>query len=233
MDKFLRGGPPTPGPKPNRRTKRLEKIDRKIVGVHLACSLFQLCGSPWLQQEFEGDKVLILPHPTPLGRSDYWRPHISCALGLNFDTRSLPEDVAALGVLILELEANSLADWTDEDEEYDTATKSNILRLARILKEWSGELPDGYRKVGAACLHFESLMEDFDNSKVEKKLGNLAIIYKQIVNPLFQLLVSDFGTAERLFRGIPGLSVPRQTRTATRGRLTLYDDLETTERDKK
>jgi len=136
--------------------------------------------------------------------------------------------------LILELETNLSAGWTDDDEDYDTATKSNKTRLSRILKEWKGDLTDFYHGVGSACFLFENLVEDFDHPKIDQSLKSLAILYKCIVNPLFKKLVSDFGAAERLFQGISGLSVPaRQKRASASGRLVLYDDWESSKPDKK
>jgi hypothetical protein len=234
LDHFLQGLSTQAKCRPSARTRRLDRIGRNIVGVLLACSLFQLCGSPWLQHGFEGEKIFVLPNKTSVNQLDYWRPHISCDLSPHPSPRSLPEDVAALGVLILELEANLSAGWTDNDEDYDTATKSNKTRLARILKEWKGDLTDVYHRVGSACFLFENLVEGFDHPKIDQSLRSLAILYKCIVNPLFQRLVSDFGAAEHLFQGISGLSIPtRQKRASATGRLVLYDDQESTEPDKK
>ena len=210
------------------------KLDRKVVGVLLASSLFQLCGSPWLQHGFEGENVLVLPSMAPVSQRDSWRPIVSCDLSSYPNPRSLQEDVAALGVLILELEANLPAGWTDEDEDYETGAKSNRARLSRILKEWKGELPDRYHGVGSACFMFEQLVEDFDHPEIDRSLSNLAVLYKCIVNPLFRQLVSDFGAADRLFQGMPSLCIPRrQNWASTTGRLVLYDDWESPEPDKK
>ncbi|OPB42086.1 hypothetical protein A0O28_0032030 [Trichoderma guizhouense] len=215
-------------------TRRLDQIGRKIVGLLLACSLFQLCGSPWLQHGFEREKIHILPNNSSLNLLEYWRPHISCDLSLDRDQRSLSEDVAALGVLILELEANLSAGWTDDDEDYETGTKSNRTRLSRILKQWRGDVTDFYYGIGSACFRFENLVEDFDHPKIEQSLKSLTILYKCIVNPLYQKLVSDFGFTERLFGGVSGLSVPsRQKKVPATPPLVLYDDLESREPDKK
>jgi hypothetical protein len=221
---------PTPAKRAN-----LNLVSRKIVGLSVAYSLFQLCSSPWLQQTFEGDNIYLLPNGKLGSRLDYWRPHISCQLDPPGASRSIAEDVAALGVLILELEANRSAGWTDDDEDYDTmAARSNKTRLARIMKEWKGNFPDVYHSVASACFRFDNLVEDFDHPKIDQGLKGLAILYKCIVNPLFQKLVSDFWEAESLFQRIPGLSVPTaQKRSSTTGNLVLYDDLESAEPDKK
>ncbi|KAK2752267.1 pfs domain-containing protein [Colletotrichum kahawae] len=139
-------------------------------------------------------------------------------------TQSLPEDIAALGVLVLELEANLEAEWTKDDEDYETAIKLHRARLYRILKEWKGELPDRYHSVGSACFRFEKLVEDFDHPEIDQGLRDLAILYKCIVNPLFRQLVSDFGDAERLFQGIPGLSVPVRQKRASEELMGTLDD---------
>ncbi len=234
LDHFLGGLSTQAKRRPNAESRRLDRISRKIVGVLLACSLFQLCGSTWLQHEFEGEKIFILPKDSTTGHLDYWRPHISCVLGPRPGPRSLAEDVAALGVLILELEANLSAGWDDDDEDYDTGVKSNKTRLSRILSQWKGELTDFYHGVGSACFRFENLVEGFDHPKVDHRLRSQAVLYKCIVNPLFQKLVSDFGEAERLFQGRLGLSVPsRQKRASATGHVVLYDDWESSEAGKK
>ncbi|KAH6997701.1 peptidase S8/S53 domain-containing protein [Ilyonectria sp. MPI-CAGE-AT-0026] len=234
LDHFLQGLSTQTKCRSNAGTRNLDRLSRKIVGLHLAYSLFQLCGSPWLQHGFEGENIFVLPSKTSGIQLHCWRPHVYCDLSSPPIPRSLPEDVAALGVLILELEANLSAGWTDDDEDYETETKSHKARLSRILKEWKGELPDRYYSVGSACFRFEQLVEDFDNPKINESLRSLAVLYKGIVNPLFRQLVSDFGVTERLFQGVSGLSIPtRQKRASATGRFVLYDDLESTEPDKK
>ncbi|KAH7218858.1 hypothetical protein DER44DRAFT_846806 [Fusarium oxysporum] len=234
LDHFLKGPSALAQCQYMGRTRRLDRVGRAIVGVFLACSLFRLCGSPWLQHGFEGESVFVLPNETAVRHIYYWRPHISCCLGPHPRPRSLPEDVAALGVLILELEANLLAGWTSDDEDYFTETKSNKARLYRILKEWKGDLTDFYRSIGSACFQFENLVETFEHPRVDPSLTSLAVLYKCIVNPLYQKLVSDYGEAQRLFQGTPGFCIPiRQKRASGSGCLMLYDDGESTEPDKK
>jgi hypothetical protein len=219
----------------NARAQRLDLMGREIVGVLLVCSLFRLCGSPWLQHGFDGENIFLLPDKSPVSKPGFpWRPHISCDLSRHYSPRSLPEDIAALGILILELKTNFSAGWMEGDEEYDTGIKSNRSRLYRILDEWKGDLTDFYRNLGSACFQFEILVEGFDNPKIDRSLRSLAILYKCILNPLFQKLVTDFAVAECLFQGISGLSIPtRQKRAEAAGRVLLYDDWESTQPDKK
>ncbi|KAI1740736.1 hypothetical protein F4680DRAFT_465012 [Xylaria scruposa] len=232
---LLRGVNSRPDGGSKGRSLRLKKLDRKLIGVFLAWSLFMLYGSPWLQQQWQDD-VLILPYPSPNSHIDSRRPLISCILRdtQGNDRRPQAEDVAALGILILELEANAQALWTDEDEDFETGEKSNLLRLARILndEDWVGELSDGYRQVAKSCLEFEILVEGFSIPDFEADMKCLAMLYKCVVNPLFQLLVSDFGAAAQAFQNIPALSVPkRQKRQSPRTKTTLFDDLETSSGD--
>ena len=103
----------------NARAQRFDLERRDIVGVFLACSLFRLYGSPWLQHGFDGEKVFLSPPSNHRKMEFLWHPHISCYLSRHISKRSLPEDVAVLGVLILELKTQTLAGWTEDDKEYN------------------------------------------------------------------------------------------------------------------
>ncbi|UKZ62537.1 uncharacterized protein TrAtP1_003782 [Trichoderma atroviride] len=211
---------------------RLDLVSRKVVGLLLACSLFRLCGSPWIQHGFERESIYLFPHPSPNSILRHWCPHISCNLGPLTSPTSLSEEVAALGVLILELEANRPAGWTDDDEDYETETKSNRARLSRILKQWKGDVTNSYYEIGLACLSFDSLVENFEHPDIDKELKKFTILYKCIVNPLFQKLVSDFPVAANLFEGTSGLAIPaREQKAATSSSVVLYDDSESSEPD--
>lgn len=223
-----------PNNQPDTVPRKFTQISRNIFGVFLACSLFYLCGSPWLQHEFGRENIFVLPNETPIISSDKWRPHISCRFSHNGTSRLLPEDVAALGVLILELETSFTAGWTDEDEDYDTAARSNKMRLSRILREWKDDLKDCYYNIGLACFQFDTLVEDLDDLKIDQDLRSLAVLFKCVLSPLYQKLVTDFGATKDLFQGVPDLSVPqRQGRTSNRKHLVLYHDSESTEPNQK
>lgn len=120
--------------------------------------------------------------------------------------------------------------WIDEDEDFETGERSNILRLARILDDeyWVGDLSDGYRLVVESCLDFEAIVEGSSLPGFKADMKSLAMLYKRVVNPLFQLLVSDFSAAAQAFQNIPALSVPkRHSRQPSRTKLCLFDDAET------
>lgn len=215
-----------------------ESLERKQIGVYLALSLFQLCGSPWLQHTFEGNNIYILPRKSSIRPQDYWRPHVACCLDRAACRMSLSEDVAALGVLILELEAKTLAGWKDDDEDYVTGTRSNKSRLYRILYEWKRKLAHSYLNIGWACMLFDTLIETLDDEKIgqadqgDENWRGLVILYKCILNPLYRKLVTDFPGAEKQFRGVSGLSVPAARKRIERAveQLVLYDDEESTEK---
>ncbi|KAL2155989.1 hypothetical protein VTH82DRAFT_733 [Thermothelomyces myriococcoides] len=76
------------------------------------------------------------------------------------------DSIAALGVLLLELEANRKASWVEEDEDLDSGEKSNSVRLARILHEWEDLISDDYRKVAEACLEFDRHVETLDHPRI-------------------------------------------------------------------
>ncbi|UKZ92453.1 uncharacterized protein TrAFT101_007408 [Trichoderma asperellum] len=213
----------------------LGQINRKIVGLLLACSLLKLCGSPWIQHTFEAENIYLSPHSSPNNSLNSWRAHIPCKLGSHPSTRLLPEDVAAIGVLILELEANCTAGWTEYDKDYYTEVNSNRLRLSRILKEWkNSHFTDFYHGIGMSCLYFEALVANFHHPGIREDLKHFAVLYKCIINPLYQKLVSEFGAAARLFEGAPGLSLlSRQQNTSTLSPIVLYDDWESFEPDEK
>jgi hypothetical protein len=219
---------------PVKKMRTFDLVSRKTVAVLLACSLLQLSGTPWLQNGFETENIFLLPKTTAASRLENCRPHIFCRFQHDSTARSLAEDVAALGVLILEMENNESAGWTDDDEDYETGERSNRNRLNRILKDWKGDLTDFYHSIGSACLLFESLVEDFEHAKVREELRKLFILYKCVVNPLYQKLVSDFGGAERMFRGMSGLSVPStQKRGNATDHMILYDDSESIKSDER
>ncbi|KAK4206459.1 hypothetical protein QBC37DRAFT_300762 [Rhypophila decipiens] len=216
------------------------------IGALLACSLYHLFGSSWIQTEFDRSNILIFTGQTSRIDSDYWRPHIECRLGCesnhisDSESEHLAELVASLGVLILELEANRPAGWTDGDVDWDTNERSNIQRLSRMLKdiEWLDDLGEPYREIGLACMNFQRWTEDVHHPHMhERRLKELAILYKCIVNPLYRHLVTKFPPTRQLFDGIPGLSVPNVRRGGTRPvvlkrRVAFFDDDTTDDADR-
>ncbi|KAF3926614.1 M-protease [Arthrobotrys entomopaga] len=207
---------------------------RELLSYLLAFTLFQLYGSPWIHTNFSQDTVFLYPTS---GHLYQWKPHIHCALAPTEGSSSISDYMAAFGVLVMELEANEQAEWTDDDIDWETGTKSNQVRLARILKEWKEKVPDDCRLVSQACHDFEVLVEELDHPKISSHLKCLAIVYKCILEPLLQLLEKNFGFDTQLFKNIPG-PWGYQTTFADeiKSRVTmreLFDDFDIVEADKK
>lgn len=179
---------------------QLKPMHRKLVAVLLAASLCQLSNSPWIAQQLGTDTVFV---PSPQGNTPLhqWYPRVGCTLIRQEHARLSSDDIAAFGVLVLELEANRKADWTIEDVDIDTGMKSNQVRLVRILGAWDDLICDDYRNIGWACAEFDKLVERFDHPDIETDRKGLAIFYKFIYLPLRRHSSSAFGRLDCLFEG--------------------------------
>lgn len=217
--------------------RALRPMHRKLLGVLLACSLLQLYDSPWIQQQWRRDTLYLPTCPRDSRQLHQWYPHVLCTLSPKIIMKLHSDDIAAFGVLLMELEADDEAPWSEYDVEWPSETKSNRVRLARILRDWEEDVGDEYRQVGRACLDFESLVETFDHPDIESDLKCLAIVYKCILDPLFRYLVKDFGKTAQIFQGIPGpwgsLSAAINLSPSDAAKRCLFDDLETTRSDER
>jgi hypothetical protein len=210
---------------------------RKLLSYLLAFALFQLYGSPWMRTHFCHDTIFLCPPSNRGSRLYQWKPHVHCALLPMENVVNLSDYMAALGVLVMELEANESAEWTEDDIDWEIGVRSNQVRLGRILKEWKEKVRDDYRLVSGACHNFGSLVETFDHPDVGPHLKYLAIVYKCILEPLFQILNKDFGSDPHLFHGIPGpwggLSASVNQIPSKIAKRELFDDLDMAKSDEK
>jgi hypothetical protein len=144
------------------------------------------------------------------------------------DTKLQSDNIAAFGVLVLELEANRKANWTPDDEDWLLGEKSNHVRLARILKSWEDLVSDDYRRVAKACLEFDSLTESLDHPDIVSERKGHAVIYKCILEPLFHHIMKSFGNLGPLFKGMfgPGRSLtsPMNISPSVTAKRVLFDD---------
>ncbi|CAG2010158.1 unnamed protein product [Fusarium graminearum] len=205
---------------------RLTLKQRKLVGALLAASLFKLSDSPWIEQHLGPECIFV---PSPKNKLlEQWCPRIHCTLVPRQDTRLLSDKIAALGILILELETNRRADWVDDDEDWQTGERSNRGRLSRILHVWKDDVADDYRRIGDACLNFDNHVLDLDDSDIVTERKELAVIYSHILEPLFECSMSSFGELQPIFEGMLGRSrllaspiiVPSDITT----KIVLFDD---------
>lgn len=199
---------------------------RKLTGVLLAASMFQLSDSPWIKQHLEPECIFV---PSPDNKQlQQWCPRTLCTLVPKKDTRLRRDDIAAFGILVLELEADRKADWIASDEDWISGEKSNQVRLARILRTWTDLVSDDYRTVAKACLEFDSLIESLDRADIVPERRDLAIIYKCILEPLFRHFMKSFGNLGPLFNGMFGPSrsftAPMNISPSITAKRVLFDD---------
>ena len=229
---------PNPEPEPSTPNNSLKTLlgsqyfspkNRELLSYLLASALFRLYGSPWIRKRLGDDTVFLYPRDRG-SRFHQWRPHVHCALASTENGRNDQnnrEYMAAFGVLVMELQAGESAEWTDDDLDWDTNTKSNQVRLGRILQEWKEMVPDGYRHVSRACHEFERLIGSFPDNNVACHLKSLAIVYKCILEPLFHILERNFGGDAQLFKGIPSLREGLSpSKAAEQKSFELFDDLD-------
>ena len=199
---------------------------RKLVGVLLAASMFQLSDSPWIEQHL-GPECIFVPLPDNK-RLQQWCPRVLCTLVPKKDTRLQSDNIAALGVLVLELEADRKANWTAGDEDWISGEKSNHVRLARILKSWEDLVSDDYRRVAKACLEFDCLIESLDHPDIVSERKSLAVIYKCILEPLFRNIMKSFGNLAPVFKGMfdpsRSLAAPMNISPSVTAKRMLFDD---------
>ncbi|KAH8587087.1 peptidase S8/S53 domain-containing protein [Bisporella sp. PMI_857] len=199
---------------------------RKLAGVLLAASMFQLSDSPWIEQHL-GSEYIFVPSPDNK-RLQQWCPRVLCTLVPKKHTMLQSDIIAAFGVLVLELEADRKADWTAGDEDWISGEKSNHVRLARVLNTWEDLVSDDYRTVAKACLEFDSLIECLDHPDIVLERRGIAVIYKCILEPLFRHIMKSFGNLAPLFNGMfgPGRSLmaPMKISPSITEKRVLFDD---------
>ena len=199
---------------------------RKLAGVLLAASIVQLIDSPWIEQHL-GSESIFVPPPNNK-RLQQWCPRVLCTLVQKKDTRLQSDNIAALGVLILELEAGRKANWAASDEHWMSGKRLNHLRLARILKSWEDLVSDEYRNVAMACLKFEKLIENFVHPDIGEEMNGVAVIYKCILEPLYLHIMKSFASLAPLFKGMFDPSrrsiAPINISTCIPTKWVLFDD---------
>lgn len=199
---------------------------RKLAGVLLASSLFQLSDSPWIEQHLGLDTIFV---PSPDNRRLHqWCPQVVCTLAPKENTKLQSDVIAAFGVLVLELEADRKAPWTEKDYDWISGERSIHVRLARILKVWEDVVSDDYRNVAKACLHFDSLVESLDYPGIVSDQKGLAVIYKRVLELLFRHLMKSFGNLAPLFEGMFGpwrsLTAAMSLSPSNTAKRVLFDD---------
>ncbi|KAF5538050.1 extracellular serine protease [Fusarium phyllophilum] len=214
------------------KEKGLKAKYRKLASVLLAASVFQLSNSPWIEQHLELEHIFL---PSSVNKGlEQWCPRIHCNLESKQDRRLQSDNIAALGVLVMELEAGRKASWTPGEKDEASRGGSNISRLTRILKDpdWLEDVDDPYRQIAKTCLEFNSLVENLDQPRISADRKGLAIIYKKILVPLFDRLVDSFKGSADLFDDMLGsgrpLAPPVSKPLAVEEKVILFDDEDAT-----
>lgn len=203
-------------------------MHRKLVSVLLAGSMFQLSETPWIEPHLDPEYIFL---PMPIdGDLQQWCPRIRCNLELRQATPSQSGNIAALGVILMELEGLHESKWRDRDQDWISGQRSNHFRLFRMLeeKQWKDRVTDGCRQIARACLEFDGLVDDLEHPKIIGQRKSLAAFYKYILTPLYVDATSGFGDLKPLVKGMFGperFSVPpASTRLETTKSLILFDD---------
>ncbi|KAF6816892.1 pfs domain-containing protein [Colletotrichum musicola] len=210
---------------------------RKLAIALLAACMFQLGDSSWIGQNLAPESIFV---PVPLPQTDFgtqhWCPRIVRSLVPDIKARPglQSDNIAAFGVLMLELETQSKADWEDGDEDYDTGEMSNNFRLARVLKSRKDDVDDDCNKIANACLQFDKLVDILVHSDIDHNSKGLAVIYKYILEPLFRRVSTRFGTLAPILDGMftagHSLTAPTKFSSSVTARRELFDDDESTAR---
>lgn len=214
-------------------------MHRKLLGVLLACALFEMCGSSWIHTLWRRDMIYVHQYPRDFKRLDQLRLRIPCTLSeLSLGKWPNSESIAAFGVLLLELEANNEADWDLElDVDLEDDVLSNQVRLGRVLREWETSVRDDYRAISQACHDFDNLVKTVDHPQIRSERRHAAVVYKCILEPLLKLLLKDFSTARRLFDGVSGpwnsISAALRISPHKVTKRILFDDFDAPNTDKK
>ncbi|KAF5652765.1 subtilisin-like protein [Fusarium sp. NRRL 25303] len=203
-------------------------MHRKPVSVLLASSMFQLSDTPWIEPRLD-PAWIFLPMPID-GDLHQWCPRIYCNLESRQAMSPQSDNIAALGVILMELEGLQKSEWCDRDQDWISGQRSNHFRLFQMLeeKEWQDRVTDGCRQIARACLEFDGMVDDLEHPKIFGQRKSPAVFYKYILEPLCVHAINGFGNLKPLVKGMFGgerLSVPpTSTHLATTKSLVLFDD---------
>ncbi|KAF5645877.1 uncharacterized protein FTJAE_2307 [Fusarium tjaetaba] len=99
-------------------------MHRRMTSVLFAASMFQLSDTPWIDPRLDLARAFL---PMPIDEDlQQWYPRIYCNLELGQTTSPQSDNIAALGVLLMQLEAARKSEWLpDADEDWLTGQRSN------------------------------------------------------------------------------------------------------------
>jgi hypothetical protein len=120
---------------------------RKLVDALLVAPVFQLTGSAWIEQHVGPDSIFA-PAPNS-SQFEQWCPRIHRTLEPPKHTWSQREKVAALGILIIELEIDRKAEWTKDDKDYMEAAKYKgpVFLITGLKIAWGATISNEHGRV--------------------------------------------------------------------------------------
>ncbi|KAH7233698.1 hypothetical protein BKA59DRAFT_535739 [Fusarium tricinctum] len=118
-----------------------------IVDALLVAPVFQLTGSAWIEQHVGPDSIFA-PAPNS-SQFEQWCPRIHRTLEPPKHTWSQREKVAALGILIIELEIDRKAEWTKDDKDYMEAAKYKgpVFLITGLKIAWGATISNEHGRV--------------------------------------------------------------------------------------
>ncbi|CAI7622907.1 unnamed protein product [Penicillium pancosmium] len=182
---------------------KLKAQEKKTLELLIACSLFNLDASHWTRFGLGIDTISVRVAREASNLLLRCKPHINSALQTADDEDDENAAVLSFGLLIMEMEANRVANPIKEDENWGTDGISRDSILKRILGEWADDVEDDYKDIATSCLLFRPLAAKFYDPLLTQDMKRTGAIYKYILAPLFRLVIQKFRKSQDLFPGIP------------------------------
>lgn len=207
--------------------------EKKILELLIGCSLFNLDASHWIRLGLDTARISVRVAREASDLLARWKPYITCPLRSMEDEDDENAAVLSFGLLLMEMEANQLAEPKKEDEIWGGSGISRDSMLKRILRDWADNVDDDYKDIATACLLFRQLSERFYDPLLTQDTKRTGAIYKYILAPLFRLVTPRFRKSLQLFAGIPnsvrsraGAGNESSRLSTSASHLTLFDGSE-------
>lgn len=181
--------------------------DKRILGIVLAHSFLQLCGGPWLNEEWNKDNIFFLYSPTRNQLLDIHRPYVAASFKDNptgrgasdFQSMQHHPSILALGLLLLEIEIGKPIELASGDCDPTTGLPNEFTAwttLKRLLgdPDVTDKIRQDFKSVIESCLRPQGFLPrdmTFEDLIFREKL------YDRIVFPL----------ENELFEGWPDVSL--------------------------
>ena len=196
--------PKEAGKSDGRQNVELFLKDRLQVGLKLACTVLQLHPTPWLDERWSSENILMLREPQDATKEALLEPYIAKAFApdassdAQLQSKSLGhagrricirnESLFALGLVLLELAYNKPLKefWQPVDlgEDGNPNAFTDISVAVRLESTLEREVGPVYAAVVRRCLHCTFDVDDvsLENDKFHR------VVYLGVVKPLMDIL---------------------------------------------